>query len=326
MSAIAVPPPIPGEPIDPPPKTAPGAIKTIDEKDGVASATVGVGYRAIQRFTYAKAGLLAAGTTYYLFLAMFSIAAFGYGLVAILGADQMASHLTDALENAFPGVVGDDGIDPQTLKAVGRTTSVVGLVALLWAGGGAMAAASGSLHQIYGAAPDPRNFVKSRARLLGWMLVFLPLVAFSYATTTVVASYAGPILDDIGLDSTIGRIVLVAVAVALALAVDFLILYLLLGHLGGIRPDRRPRLIGSLVGAVLIEFLKYFMATIVAFSVDKPEYGALAAPIGILLILYLQCMAAYGAASLAAGIAEKEVPLEDLAPDVADSDHDPKRR
>ena len=120
--------------------------------------------------------------------------------------------------------------------------------------------------------------------------------------------------------------VLVAVAVALALAVDFLILYLLLGHLGGIRPDRRPRLIGSLVGAVLIEFLKYFMATIVAFSVDKPEYGALAAPIGILLILYLQCMAAYGAASLAAGIAEKEVPLEDLAPDVADSDHDPKRR
>ena len=320
MGAIAVPPPIPGELIDPPPKETPDAVKNIDAKEGVASDAVGVGYRAMQRFTYAKAGLLAAGTTYYLFLAMFSIVAFGYGLVAILGADQMASHLTDALQNAFPGVVGEDGIDPQKLKAVGRTTSVVGLLALLWAGGGAMVAASGSLHQIYGAAPDPRNFVKARARLLGWMLVFLPLVAVSYAATTMVASYAGPILDDLGLDSTIGRVVLVAVTVALALAVDFLILYLLLGHLGGIRPDRRPRLIGALVGAVLIELLKYFMAFIVAFSVDKPQYGALAAPIGILLVLYLQCMAAYGAASLAAGIAEKDVPLEKLAPAAAVSE------
>jgi len=34
-------------------------------------------------------------------------------------------------------------------------------------------------------------------------------------------------------------------------------------------------------------------------------------------LLYLQCMAAYGAASLAAGIAEKDVPLEKLAPAAA---------
>ncbi len=314
MGARAVPPPIPGEVIDPPPKDVPDAVSKIDAKDGATSDTVGVGYRALQRFSYANAGLLAAGTTYYLFLAMFSIIAFGYGLVAILGADQAASTLTDALQSAFPGMVGDDGIDPQKLKAVGRATSVVGLLALLWAGGGAMAAASASLHQIFGATPDSRNYFKARARLLGWMLALLPLVAVSYAATTMVTSFAGPILDSIGLDSTLGRTTLIVLTLMLALVVDFVILWLILSHLGGIRPEHRARMAGALLGAVLIEVLKYFMAVIVGFSVDKPEYGALAAPIGILLVLYLQCMAAYGAAALAAGIAERDVPLEHLAP------------
>jgi membrane protein len=314
MAASAAPPPIPGKLIDPPPKEVPNAVKKIDAQDGAASATVGVGYRAFQRFSNSNASLLAAGTTYYLFLAMFSIVAFGYGLVAIFSADQAANTLTDALENAFPGMVGDEGIDPQQLKSVGRATSVVGLIALVWAGGGAMAAASSSLHQIFGAAPDARSFPKARARLLGWMLLLLPLVALSYATTTVVANYAGPVLDTIGLDSTGGRVALVGLAMVLALAVDFLIIWLILGHLGGIRPERRALIVGALVGAVAVEILKYFMAFILGFSLDKPEYGALAAPIGILLVLYFQCMAVYGSASLTAGIAEKDVPLEELAP------------
>lgn len=314
MEGRAAPPPIPGELIDPPPKAIPDAVQRIEAKDGAASNTVGVGYRAFQRFSHAQAGLLAAGTTYYLFLSMFSIIAFGYGLVAILGADLAASTLTDALESAFPGMVGDGGIDPQNLRAVGRATSVLGLLALVWAGGGAMAAASGSLHQIFGAPPDPRSFVKARARLLGWMVALLPLVAVSYAATTLVANYAGPVLDALGLESTLGRITLIVLTLALALTVDFVIVWLILGHLGGIRPERRARLTGALVGALLIEVLKYFMAVLVGFSVDKPEYGALAAPVGILLVLYLQCMATYGAAALTAGIADRDVPLEHLAP------------
>lgn len=317
MGAIAVPPPIPGEPIDPPPRDVPGLVQKLDEQDGAASSVVGVGYRAMQRFSYAKAGLLAAGTTYYLFLAMFSIMALAYGVVAILGADQLASYLTDSLSEAFPGLVGENGVDPDQLKAVGRATSVVGLVALLWAGGGAMVAASGSLRQIYGAAPDPRSFLRARLRLLAWMILLLPLLAASYAASTGVATYAGPVLDWIGLDSTPGRVLLVVLTLALALAVDYVILYLLLSHLGGIRPEERSRRVGALAGAAVIEVLKYFMAVIIGFSVDKPQYGALAAPIGILLVLYLQCMATYGAAALTAGIAERDVALRELTPAAA---------
>ncbi len=88
-----------------------------------------------------------------------------------------------------------------------------------------MSAANDSLHKIFGAAPDPRNFVKLKARLLGWMLLLLPIVGVSYAATTIVASNAGPVLDKIGLESTVGRIALSVLTLLLSYAMDFLVLY-----------------------------------------------------------------------------------------------------
>lgn len=51
---------------------------------------------------------------------------------------------------------------------------------------------------------------------------------------------------------------------------------------------------------------------LVAFTVDKPQYGAFAAPIGVLFALYLQTTALYGSAALTAGIADRDIPLEVL--------------
>jgi uncharacterized BrkB/YihY/UPF0761 family membrane protein len=71
------------------------------------------------------------------------------------------------------------------------------------------------------------------------------------------------------------------------------------------------------VGAVAIEILKSAMGLLIGFSIDKPQYGALAVPIGMLLVLYLQTVALYAAAALAGGVAERAVPIEAIvaAPD-----------
>jgi membrane protein len=258
--------------------------------------------------------LLAAGTTYFLFLAVFSLIAFAYGVVAILGADRVAELLTEAISEAFPGLLGEEGLDPQQLEAVGRATSIIGLLALVYSGSGGMAAASDSLHLIYGMPRDPRSFPKARARLLAWLLVIGPLIVLSFAASTVLISYTRPFLEAIGLDSAPARIGIRVPGLLLTFALDFLIVYILLGVLGGIRPPRRPRSIGAAVGAVAIEILKAFMAVLIGFSVDKPQYGALAAPIGMLFVLYLQTTALYWSAALTGGIAEKDVPIEELAP------------
>jgi uncharacterized BrkB/YihY/UPF0761 family membrane protein len=73
--------------------------------------------------------------------------------------------------------------------------------------------------------------------------------------------------------------------------------------MGGIKPARTPRLVGTAVGAIGIEILKYLLGFIIAWSVSKPQYGAFAAPIAMLLVLYLESLVLYSAASLTAGMA-----------------------
>ena len=61
---------------------------------------------------------------------------------------------------------------------------------------------------------------------------------------------------------------------------------------------------GAALGTVAIEVLKQVMALLVTFVIAKPQYGAAAAPIGIMFVLYLQSMALYAAASVTAALAE----------------------
>jgi membrane protein len=292
--------PIPGEPLDRPPRPKPVAVGRLEQR----SRWMSVVWKATERFKAARAPLIAGGTAYYAFLAMFSLLAFAYGMVAIFGADALARWLTDALDEALPGVVGDGGIDPATLTQIGRSASVVGLVVMGWAGAAVMVAASDALHQIYGASPDGRNLVARRIHLLGWLCVLGPLIIVSYTLTTAATGFGGRLLDDWGIESTLARVLLIVGATLLTYGLDVAILALLLGRLGGIRASRRSILTGAVVGGVVIGVLKALMATIISWSVDKPEYGSFALPISILVVLWLQSMALYASASITAATAE----------------------
>ncbi|MGD2043375.1 MAG: YihY/virulence factor BrkB family protein [Acidimicrobiia bacterium] len=314
MTSVTALPPIPGDPIDPPPKETPELVQNLEESDSAGSAAAGVGYRAMARFNHAQATLLAAGTTYYQFLSLFSLIALGYGITALVDADQIAAYLTQAVSEAFPGLLGDDGIDPAQLRSVGQAASVVGLGVMLYAGSGAMVAASGSIHQIYGAPPDPRNFVKKRLRLLGWLVVIGTLIAFSLVGGTLVLNFADSVMANFGIEGSPDRYVVRALAAIAVLAVDYLIVHLMLSRMGGIRPPRRALVLGAAAGGLVIQLLRIPMALIVDLSTDKPQYGALAIPIGVLLVLYLNSMTLYGAAALTAGFAERDVPIDEIVP------------
>ena len=314
MSAVASNPPIPGEPLDPPPDDVPSIIQKIEDYDHAAAVTVGVGYRAVNRFNVAKSPLLAAGTTYYTFLAMFSLIALAYGITALVGTDRIASYLTEAISEAFPGLLGEDGIDPAALSATGQAASIVGLVVMLYSGGGAMVAASNSIHLIYGAPPDPRNYFMKRLVLLGWLLIIGPLVAYSFVAGSISYSVSSRVFDAVGIEASADRFIVNATGILLTLAADFLVAYLILGRLGGIRPPTRALVTGAVAGAFALQILRIPMGVILSFSIDKPQYGALAIPIGVLFVLYLNSSAIYGAAALTAGIAERDVPLDEIIP------------
>jgi membrane protein len=295
----AIPPPIPGRPMDPPPKEHARTLRKIDAK----SEAAGAGYRAFLRFSYTNTTLLAAGTTYYAFLALFALVVFAFGIAALIGGEHLADTVTASLDKAFPGLIGDQGVSPSTLEQVGQTTSVIGLVSLLITGSGAMMALSKSLHLIYGVAKDPRNYVFARARLLAWMMLLVPLMGLSFVPSIVISNFATPVMDFLGLQGSVGTFLIFGLTAALALALNAIVIWFMLGHLGGVKPTRHALIIGTAIGAVGIEILKYLLSFIIAWSVGKPQYGAFAAPIAMLLVLWLEALVVYVAACVTAGIA-----------------------
>ena len=309
MSAAAAPPPIAGTSVDPAPRDVPAYAERLDR-----TTAGGIAYRALRRYTYAHVGLLASGTAYYVFLSLFSLLAVAYGVIAFVGADHLASVLTDALGDALPGLVGDDGIDPDQLRATGTTAGAVGLAFLLYSGLGAVGGASSSMHVIFGAPPDPRSLVRAKARHLLVLLAIAPLVVVSFASSSPTSSLVGPALEAIGWDSAVIRATLIVVGLSVGLVVDVTILWILLGRLGGIRPHRRPRLVASLVGAVAVGVIKQLLGVIVAWCLDKPQYGVFAAPLAILFVLSLLTTVLFAAAALAGGISDRDVPLAQLQP------------
>jgi membrane protein len=249
-----------------------------------------------------------------LFLSLLSLLAVAYGVFAIVGADQLAKLLTDALDDSLPGLVGTESIDPDQLRSTGTTAGIVGLVFLLYSGLGAVGAASSSMRLIFGAAPDPRSFVKAKARHLLVLIAIAPLVVVSFGSASLTSGLIEPVLEAIGWDPAPDRAALIGAGLAAGFVVDMSILWILLGRLGGIRPYRHPRLIASLIGAVAVGAIKQLLEEIIAWSLDKPQYGAFAAPLAILFILSLLTTVLYASAALAGGISDRQVPLAELQP------------
>jgi uncharacterized BrkB/YihY/UPF0761 family membrane protein len=295
--------PIPGRRLDPPARPVPRTVQRVESRRGRVGLSAGVLYRAVTRFNHARSTLLAAGTAYYLFLALLSGITLVYGLTAALGAERLADWVTTAITAAFPGS-GIDSVDIERLRSSGQTTSIVSGVGLLYGATGSVMAASRSLHIVYGAPKDARPFVVARLRAVGWLLLLAPLVLLSYLAATVASTLSSSILDLLGLDWDGPRVAVNLLAAALTMAVDLVIVYLVLANLGGIRPGRGALVWGASVGMLATEVVKLATALLIGLVVAKPQYGALAAPIGIMFVLFLQAAVLYGSAALTAAIAE----------------------
>jgi membrane protein len=312
---VAAPPPISGEPNDPPQREVPDYAEKLDKYPAT-----GVAYRAFKRYSHANVGLLAAGSAYYLFLSLLSLLAFAYGIITAIGADQIAEWLTETLEEALPGLIGDEGIDPDQLRATGATAGIIGLIIMLYSSVKSVTGASKSMHLIYGAPPDPRNFVIGKLRAAGILLVIAPLVLLSFASASLASGILDDLLDGIGLTGDVARISLTAVGLIVGFLLDTLIIWLLLGLLGGIKPNPRPRLVASMLGAVAAGIIKQLLSVIIAWSLDKPEYGALAIPLALLFVFSLLSTVLYSAAAVVAGISDRDKPLDDLVPETLEDD------
>ena len=63
-----------------------------------------------------------------------------------------------------------------------------------------------------------------------------------------------------------------------------------------------------------VGLIKQLLEVIVAWSLDKPQYGAFALPLAVLFVLSMLTSVLYVCAAIAGGISDREVPLDELGP------------
>ena len=307
--------PIPGTNIDPPAKPQIDKVRAVERRTRLGAVI----YLAILRFGGSHSTLLAGGSTYYLFLGILSAIFLGFGLAARFGAHRLEPLLTKALDQLgqiFPDFIGTNGIDLDTIAAWGQGASLISLLVLLYSGTGTINAMSGGLHIVYGAPTDPRNFALKKLRQVGWLLLLLPLTLMAFIPTAVIGFFGSNIREFLGLaGATWAPAVVLISGVSVALSINYLLFRLVLSRLGGIRPDPKSVHRGALVGAVVMEVMRFAMTFIAQWALDRPQYGAFALPVAILFVIYLQWLVFFFVASLTAAMAS----FRAMVPVTADS-------
>lgn len=301
--SIAGAPPIPGTPIDPPPKSLESSLTKADDK---RRKGLGVLSGALARFSYAEATLLSAGTAYYAFIALFSILVAAFGIAALWGGEGFAEAVSAAMSKAFPGLESQPSISAESLQSAGQATSIGGIVLLLFSGSTGMVAMSKMIHTIFGAPKDSRNFLSLRLRMIAWMFLLIPLMGMSFLPSAIVTDLAQSADSTLDVTSDFVKVLIVLVTLVVSLLLNFLVIWIILSHFGGIRSSRKSRMVGAVFGAIGIEVLKYLLTSIISWSLSRPQYGAFAAPIAMMLVLFLEAIVLCLSASITASTADRE--------------------
>jgi membrane protein len=224
--------------------------------------------------------LLAAGVTYYVFLALFPVLLLVASVAGFVlsGNALLQQQLITGIQDAVPGSTGQDLAEQATSAIDSATTfGLIGLIGFLFVGLGAMDKLRVGMDVVWRGRPDPPDFVTDRLRDLGALLALGAAGVVSIALTTGATAASSWLLALLGLDEAPGSFLLTGgVAIALALAGDTLVF---LWVLKGV-PDNpfgfRQLLPGAVFGAVGFEVLKLvgnWYLTLIGHNVTAQTLG-----------------------------------------------------
>lgn len=239
-------------------------------------------------FSKDKCMRLGAALAYY---AIFSIAPLLLIAIGIVGAvygqqaaqGQVTQQLTTVLGPQMAEAVGE------IVKSAGqnsRGATLTGLALLLVGASGVFAQLKEALNTIWEVKPKPNQgiwgFIRSRLLTFGVVLVIGFLMLVSLILTTLVTAFNGYIEQSFGIPPFISQI--------LAILVPFAVEVLLFALLFKLLPDAKVLWknvwVGAAVTALLFEIGKAFLSWYLAHSSTTSSFGAVAAPVLVLVWVY----------------------------------------
>jgi membrane protein len=282
-----------------PPDIDPAIIWWAVSRNTVAAWT----WRWWERYRDGRGTLSAKGIAYYSFFGVLSGLALAFAITAAI--PEYEQFLIEVINEALPGLVGPEGVDPAELAAVGSTVGLIGAAVLVYSALSIVRAVDDGVRLIYGVQYEPRSFALKNLRFLGYLLLLTPLVALSYVGSSATAGLFTPLLTTLGLTGPVADAAMVGLGAAIGVSMNAVVIMIVLGRLGGVRP-RRWRWQASLLGGTALEVIKVGATYFVAFTVSNPRYLSFGSPVAMLLLFYAMASVVLIAAAFVAAANEPD--------------------
>ncbi len=246
--------------------------------------------RAFLLYSEHRGPMLADSVTYRALFSVFAGVLLGFSIAGLVlaGNPQALAALTDTVDAAIPGLIGQDGIiDPSTIAfANGLTVATVfSIVGLIGAAIGAIGSLRAALRSLAGMLTDDVLFV--------WVLLRNLLIAIGIgaaflaaAAITFFANAGIGILSDWLGTSGEGPLTVIgtrAVSILVVFILDAAAIAVLFRTLSGVKPSVRALLPGALYGAVGLTVLQQLSGLFVAGAGANPLLATFASLIALLL-------------------------------------------
>lgn len=254
-------------------------------------------WRWWERFRDGRGTLSAKGIAFYSFFGVLSGLAIAFAVAA--ARPQYEDILLQIVDEALPGIVGPEGIDPERLGTVGTTVGLVGGLVLVYSALSVVRAIDDGVRLVFGVQYDPRTFAVKTARALGYLLLLTPLVGLSYVASSATAGVFRSVLVSIGLSGTPINLAVVAVGLATGIGLNAVVIVMVISRLGGVRPERW-RWRGALIGGLALEVIKIGATYFVSLVAANPRYLSFGAPVAMLLLFYAMAVVVLAAAAFVA--------------------------
>lgn len=231
---------------------------------------------------------LAAAVTYFGFLAFFPLVALAFAALGyvVAGDSAVQRDVERSLSSYLPGLIGDGPhqISVRDVAATKAGAGAFGLVGLLVAGLGWIAALRQSIRVIWHENPKDGGLIRSKLRDLTALLVIGLGVLSSVAVSAAATAVTDQLLRWAGLSTAgAGAVLTPVLAVLVGIAVDTLVLTYLFTLVPRTPGGWRRVWHGALLGAVALEVLKLVGTFLVARTTSNPLYGTFAVVVGLLV-------------------------------------------
>lgn len=270
--------------------------------------------RAFLRYSENRGPMLADSVTYRTLFSVFAGVLLGFSIAGIWlsGNPEAITALVDAIDNAIPGLVGDNGIiTPESLtQPVGLSlTGIISLIGLVGAAIGAIASLRMAIRLIGDTGSDDLWF--------GWVLLRNLALAIGIGAA-LGASAAATVIGTAGLDIVADWFGLPAghpliswggrwIVIVVTFAMDAVVVAVLFRVLSGVRAGARALWSGALLGALGLTVLQQLSGLFVGGASANPLLASFASLIALLLWLNLSAQVILIASSyIITGVEEDE--------------------